>query len=92
MASGYFEEIKSIMFVLIDATSMKVTDTLKVNKNSSCGTRHIQLFKTNGRLFAVAGRLRQYVDIIEVCHKKLASNFNMCMAVDVTDGNNHQIQ
>ena len=89
LVSGYFEEEEEaefIKFVLVDSKSMSVTDTLKVDKNVSCGTLHIRMLEKNGRIFAVASRDRQFVDILEIRGDKLKTNFQTRIAVDVTEG------
>ena len=91
MASGYFDETKLIMFVLVDAASMTVTDTAIVDNDVSCSTNHIRLLEAKGHIFAVASRLLQFVDIFKITVSKLTTKLRKIGAFDVTDGRSKQI-
>ena len=76
------------MFVLIDAASMTVRHRLEIsNKVRNKPTQHIQFAETGGKLFAVASRYYQYVDILEVvADGRLETDPETLTAVDVAGG------
>ena len=65
---------------------MTVTSSLEVDTKVSHPTWHIRFLESNDRIFAVASRYQQYVDILEITNGLLAAYFPTRTAVDVTDG------
>ena len=95
MTSGWREIQKSLLFVLVDAASMTVRHKLEVAKkvtDSKAMTKHIRFVDSNERLFAVASRDYQFVDIIEiVAGGRLTTDAETRTAVDVTGGKDLEI-
>ena len=77
---------------MVDATSMTVTDTYITQQNVETYTRQMEFLVTNGRIFVVASRFSQFLDIFEVCGDKLMTCAQTRMPIDVTDGKIESIQ
>ena len=71
---------------MVDADSMTVTSTLKVDTKAAHPTWHIRFVTNSNRLFVVASRYYQYVDVLEVEGNNLTTDLANQTAIDVTDG------
>ena len=69
---------------------MTVTSTLKVDTKAAHPTWHIRFVTSSNRLFVVASRYRQYVDVLEVEGNNLTTDL-ADQAIDVTDGSGRGI-
>ena len=65
---------------------MTVTSTLKVDTKVAHPTRHIRFVTSSNRLFVVASRDFQYVDVLEVEGNNLTTDLANQTAIDVTEG------
>ena len=80
------------MFVLVDATTMTVLDTIEAHSSFANFIINIQMVESNGRLFVIASLQYQFVYFLEVLNDKLLTVPDNRTGIDVTDGTDHQIQ
>ena len=63
---------KTIEYVLVESSSMRMLDRLTVKDENGWGTKYVKMARMGGSLVAVCCRLKNLVDILQVNGEKLS--------------------
>ena len=89
VVAGINSSTKSIEYVLVNASSMKVINKVTVTKNVSHPAWHIRLLKVDSRLIVISSRWCQHVDVLQVVDDRLWTCGDSNTAIEVCGSGNY---